>query len=245
MKKCFVTIAIAFLFYSFIIPDKITLWLCGDSTMSVKAIKAFPETGWGMPFVYFWDSTIMVKNLAKNGRSTKTFIAEKIWQNVIDSVRNGDYVFIQFGHNDEVEEKKDRYTTPEEFKRNLLKFVNETKLKKGIPILLTPVSRRKFDSLGNAENTHFVYSNLVREVAKSENVLWIDLDQKSKELFQALGEEKSKLLFLQLKQNEHPNYPNGKIDNTHFNELGARMIAEIVLAEVVKLNTNLNNHIVN
>jgi lysophospholipase L1-like esterase len=245
MKKYAISIAFALLFCSFVVPDKITLWLCGDSTMSVKAPTAFPETGWGMPFVYFWESTIQVKNFAKNGRSTKTFISEKIWQNVIDSVKSGDYVFIQFGHNDEVEEKKDRYTTPEEFKSNLLKFVNETKQKKGIPILLTPVSRRKFDSLGNAENTHFVYSNLVREIAKSENVFCIDLDQKSKELFQAFGEEKSKLLFLQLKKNEHPNYPNGKIDNTHFNELGARMIAEIVLAEVVKLNTNLNNHIVN
>ena len=129
-------------------------------------------------------------------------------------------------------------------KKNLIKFVNETKQKKAMPILLTPVSRRKFDSLGNAENTHFIYSNLVREVCKSENVFCIDLDQKSKELFQEFGEEKSKLLFLQLKKNEHPNYPNGKIDNTHFNELGARVVAEIVLAEIVKLKTSLTNHII-
>jgi lysophospholipase L1-like esterase len=212
--------------------------------MSVKETSAYPETGWGMPFVYFWDSSIQVKNLAKNGRSTKTFITENRWQNVIDSINEGDYVFIQFGHNDEVPEKKDRYTTPEEYKKNLIKFVNETKQKKAMPILLTPVSRRKFDSLGNAENTHFIYSNLVREVCKSENVFCIDLDQKSKELFQEFGEEKSKLLFLQLKKNEHPNYPNGKIDNTHFNELGARVVAEIVLAEIVKLKTSLTNHII-
>ena len=74
--------------------------------MSVKETSAYPETGWGMPFVYFWDSSIQVKNLAKNGRSTKTFITENRWQNVIDSINEGDYVFIQFGHNDEVPEKK-------------------------------------------------------------------------------------------------------------------------------------------
>src|SRR5688572_5424709 len=117
---------IAFCLMAFAMPQKknITLWLCGDSTMSVKETKAYPETGWGMPFVHFWDSTVKVENRAKNGRSTKTFISEKLWQGVIDNVKEGDYVFIQFGHNDESKEKTERYTTPAEYKANLLKFVN-------------------------------------------------------------------------------------------------------------------------
>jgi lysophospholipase L1-like esterase len=174
----------------------------------------------------------------------KTFIKEQLWQKFLDSAKEGDYVFIQFGHNDESPEKKDRYTTPQEFKNNLNKFIIEARAKNVIPILLTPVSRRKFDSLGNAQETHFEYANLVKEVAQTQKTLFIDLDQKSKNLFQEFGEDKSKLLFVQLNPNEHPNYPNGKIDNTHFNELGARLIAQIVLSELRNLKTNLNDHII-
>ncbi len=211
---------------------KITIWLCGDSTMSVKEARAFPETGWGMPFVNFFDSSVIVRNLAKNGRSTRTFIAEKLWQTVADNAREGDYVFIQFGHNDEAKEKTERYTSPEEYKSNLWKFIEESRNKKAIPVLLTPVSRRRFDSAGNVLETHAVYSALVKEVAKETNSLFIDLDSKSRELYQKFGKEGSRLLFLQLKAGEHPNYPEGKEDNTHFNELGARLIAQLVLQEI-------------
>lgn len=223
---------------------KISIFLAGDSTMSVKEIKAYPETGWGMPFVHFWDSTVAVVNRAKNGRSTKTFISEGLWKSITDKAGEGDYVFIQFGHNDESKEKTERYTTPDEYKSNLRKFITETKEKKAIPVLLTPVSRRKFDSTGRIMETHLVYSQLVREVAAAENVTMIDLDRKSQELLQQFGRENSKLLFLQLKPGEHPNYPDGKEDNTHFNELGARLIAELVLADIRKLIPGLAEHIV-
>ena len=153
-------------------------------------------------------------------------------------------MFIQFGHNDESVEKKERYATPEEFKANLTKFVKEARALKAIPVLLTPVSRRKFDSTGTALETHKIYSALVKEVAVAENVLFIDLDTKSRALYQEFGKENSALLFMQLKPGEHPNYPEGRNDNTHFNELGARLIAQLVLKEVKALNTNLNDHII-
>src|SRR5437870_4741569 len=124
---------------------KITIWLVGDSTMSKKDVKAYPETGWGMPFVNFWDSTVKVDNRAVNGRSSKSFIAENRWQPVVDNLQEGDYVFIQFGHNDESKDKGERYSTPEEFKANLTRYVLDTKNKKAIPVLITPVGRRKFD----------------------------------------------------------------------------------------------------
>ena len=224
-------------------PKKIKIWLCGDSTIAIKQTTAFPETGWGMPFVYFWDSTVQVNNLAKNGRSTKSFINEQLWQQVLDGAEEGDYVFIQFGHNDEVPEKKS-YTNPEDFKSNLSKFVREARALKAIPILFTPVSRRQFDSTGIALENHKAYDELVKEVAINEKVLFIDLDTKSRELYQSFGKEKSTLLFLQLQPGEHPNYPEGKIDNTHFSELGARLIAQLVLKEIKALNTNLNNYII-
>ena len=244
MKKIALGILATVLFTSAVPPKKLKIWLCGDSTIAIKQTNAYPETGWGMPFVYFWDSTIQVNNLAKNGRSTKTFINENLWKQVVDGAEEGDYVFIQFGHNDESEEKKDRYTTPAEFKANLTKFVKEARAKKATPILLTPVSRRKFDSLGIAAETHKMYSALTKDVATSENVLFIDLDTKSRALYQSFGKANSTLLFLQLQPGEHPNYPEGKVDNTHFSELGARLIAQMVLKEVKELNTDLNNHII-
>jgi lysophospholipase L1-like esterase len=222
---------------------KITVWLAGDSTMSIKDTKAYPETGWGMPFVHFFDSSVVVKNIAKNGRSTRTFISEKLWESIEKNLDEGDYVFIQFGHNDESKEKVDRYTTPEEYKANLLKFISETRRKKAHPVLLTPVSRRKFkDSLQIP--THEIYSQLVKDVAEEQNVPLIDLDAKSMFLYQQFGSENSKLLFLQLKPGEHPNYPDGKIDNTHFNELGARLIAQIVLSCIKELKLDLANRII-
>ena len=243
MKKIII-ISLALL-TAFALPPKkkITVWLIGDSTMSVKEVKAYPETGWGMPFVYFFDSTVTVDNRAQNGRSTRTFMAENRWQPVVNDMKEGDYVFIQFGHNDEVSTKKS-YTTEAEFKANLLKYVNDTRSKKGNPILLTPVARRKFDSAGHVEGTHDIYAQIVRDVAKEANVPMIDLDKKGQELLQQFGVEKSKLLFNQLAPGEHPNYPQGKEDNTHFNELGARMIAEIVLKEIKELHLELADRII-
>jgi lysophospholipase L1-like esterase len=224
--------------------QQVTVYLIGDSTISIKETKAYPETGWGMPFVHFFDSTVIVDNRAKNGRSTKTFISENRWQPVVDNLKEGDYVFIQFGHNDESKEKVERYTTPEEFKLNLMRFISDTRNKKGIPVLLTPVSRRKFDANGKVVETHEIYSAIVRALAKEQKVSFIDLDKKSQEMYQKLGDENSKLLFLWLEPGEHPNYPKGKQDNTHFNELGARKIAEIVLDEIRTLKLELADRIV-
>ena len=238
MNKSFI-IALTLL-VSFAIPPKkkITVWLIGDSTMSIKETKYYPETGWGMPFVYFFDSTVKVDNRAQNGRSTRTFMDEGRWQPVVDAMQEGDYVFVQFGHNDEVKTKKS-YTTEEVFKANLVKYITDTRSKKANPVLLTPVARRSFDSTGHVTGTHDVYAQIVRNVAKENNVPLIDLDKEAQALYQQWGVEKSKLLFNQLAPGEHPNYPQGKEDNTHFSELGARMIAQIVLKDVRSLNLEL------
>jgi lysophospholipase L1-like esterase len=145
---------------------------------------------------------------------------------------------VQFGHNDEVKTKKS-YTTEEVFKSNLVKYITDTRSKKANPVLLTPVARRSFDSAGHVTGTHDVYAQIVRDVAKENNVPLIDLDKEAQALYQQWGVEKSKLLFNQLAPGEHPNYPQGKEDNTHFNELGARMIAQIVLKNVRSLNLEL------
>ena len=245
MKKIFYLSFTLLFATAFILPDKkkIKVFLAGDSTISIKDKKAYPETGWGMPFVHFFDSTVTIENRAKNGRSTRTFIEEGLWEKLIKDVSAGDYVFIQFGHNDESPEKVDRYTSPEQYEKNVVRFIDETRKKKGTPVLLTPVSRRKFKD-GRQVETHEVYSKLVRKIAADQKVPLIDLDLQSQQLYQQMGEENSKLLFLQLEPGEHPNYPEGKVDNTHFNELGARKIAQLVLASIKKLDLELATRIV-
>jgi len=241
--KCLIFGSILF---TMLLPDKkkIRIFLAGDSTMSIKETKAYPETGWGMPFVYFWDSSVKVVNRAKNGRSTKTFLSEGLWKSIYDEAAEGDYVFIQFGHNDESKDKGERYSTPDTFKMNLTRFIRETREKKAIPVLFTPVSRRKFNADGKALPTHEIYSALVKEVAKEQHVLLIDLDEKSRALYQQFGPDNSKLLFLQLKAGEHPNYPEGKEDNTHFNELGARLIAQLILKEITAAIPDLAERVI-
>lgn len=232
MKKI-VLLPFVFLLFGFFLPEKkrIKIFIAGDSTASIKETKAFPETGWGMPFVYFWDSSVTVVNKAKNGRSTSSFRKEGLWQQIIDESAEGDCVFIQFGHNDEVPTKK-TYTTEAEFKNNLKQYVAEVRQKKMIPVLLTPMARRKFDSTGTIVGTHDVYAQITRDVAAEEKVALFDMDKLTQNLYQQFGVEQSKLLFLQLKPGEHPNYPDGKEDNTHFSELGARLVAQLVLKEI-------------
>lgn len=241
--KC-VLFTILIIATAYTLPEKkIRIFMAGDSTMAIKETRAYPETGWGMPFVYFWDSSVTVVNRAKNGRSTKTFISEGLWNSIHTEATEGDYVFIQFGHNDESVDKKERYATPDTFKMNLRRFIAEARSKKAIPVLFTPVSRRKFDKEGKAVETHLQYSALVREVAAETKVAFIDLDEKSRALYQQFGPEHSKLLFLQLKPGEHPNYPDGRDDNTHFTELGARLIAQMVLQELKTTTPELYSRI--
>lgn len=245
MQKLGILFSMFFLMgFSNVKPKKITVYLIGDSTVADKAVHAFPETGWGMPFHYFFDSSVKVDNRAKNGRSTRTFIEEGRWKKVYDSLHKGDYVLIQFGHNDEVKTKKS-YTPPDQFTANLIRFVTDTRRKGAFPVLITPVARRRFDNAGHIEETHAVYAGLMRKVAKEFHVTLIDLDKTSQRLLQKLGPQTSKYLFDYLKPGENPNYPNGRRDNTHFSELGARKMAELVIDGIEELHLGLAKRIHN
>ena len=149
----------------------------------------------------------------------------------MNTLAEGDYVFMQFGHTDEIPTKKTA-TTPAEFKANLEKYISDTRSRKATPVLLTSVARRKFDSNGNIVDTHKQYADITRATAKEQNVVLLDIDLSSRALLQQMGPLASQYLFNHLKPGEHPNYPEGKIDDTHFSELGARKIAELVYAEM-------------
>jgi lysophospholipase L1-like esterase len=244
MKITFLLIgALAFFAFTFAPERKIRIFLAGDSTIAIKDPNAYPETGWGMPFVQFWDSSVTVVNKAKNGRSTRSFMQEGLWKSITDDARQGDYVLIQFGHNDEVPTKKTA-TTEKEFENNLVQYVQDSRSKKAIPVLITPVARLKFDSTGRIVGTHDVYAQIVRNVAKAQQVSLIDLDKKSQQLYQQLGVEASRLLFVYLEPGQHPNYPDGKKDDTHFSELGARLVAQLVYAELKIVQPEIAERIV-
>lgn len=208
------------------------VFMAGDSTMSIKDVKDYPETGWGMPFATFFNEQTKVINLAKNGRSTRTFISEGLWQQIESNIVQGDYVFIQFGHNDQSESKTDRYTTPEQYVSNIKMMIEVVKSKQANVILMTPISRRNFGQDGELKWTH-PYAELVREIAANDPaVAFIDMEKLTHDFIVELGEQDSALRFMYIKPDLHPNYPFGVRDNTHLNQLGAREVAQIVLTQL-------------
>ncbi|WP_448212951.1 rhamnogalacturonan acetylesterase [Colwellia sp. MEBiC06753] len=239
MLTRFPLLALGALLFTIFVTTKVhaqqTLFMAGDSTMAIKDPKDYPETGWGVPFATFFSDKLNVVNLAKNGRSTKTFISEGLWKQVLDNAKQGDFVIIQFGHNDESAQKKDRYTTPEQYQANLSQMIKQAQQLGASVILMSPVTRRYFDEQGQIKQTH-VYSPLARKVAKRTQVTFFDMDEISRAYFQAQGDNLSQLRFMHIKPDTHPNYPYGVRDNTHFNQLGAREVAQLVLNELKAIN---------
>jgi len=218
------------------------LYLMGDSTMADKPDLTYPERGWGQLLPTFFDSTLKIENHAKNGRSTRSFIYEGRWDSLYAKLNPGDFLVIQFGHNDEVETKITRYATPDEFRHNLKKFVNEARNKGTKPILCTSVVRRNFID-GKLVDTHGNYPGYMREVANELNVPLIDMQQKSEKLVSELGEESSLPLYLQVPPGIYPSVPEGKTDNTHFSEKGATAMASLFIEGVKEQHLELEKYL--
>lgn len=225
---------------------KIKIYLVGDSTMCLYDDSRFPQEGWGMPFVHFFDDSVEIENHAKGGRSSRSFIEENRWQPIVDSLQSDDYVLIQFGHNDAQNSKNhpDRKTTPEEYKKYLGKYISETRAKNANPVIISPVTRWKFDANGKAEESHAPYLKAAKEVAEEYDVPFIDLDTKSRELLDKMGKESSRYLFMYFEAGEYFRFPKGYPDNTHFTEFGARKMAEIIINEVKAQGLELEKHII-
>jgi len=195
--------------------------------------KGNPEKGWGQVFPLYFRPGITVENHAVNGRSTKSFIDEGKWNIVKDRIKPGDYVIIEFGHNDEKIEDPKRYAAPETgFKTNLMIFITETRNAGGIPVLATPVNRRKFDSTGHFLDTHGKYPDVVRQLAKELNVPLLDLHKKTEQLLKDCGAEISKKFFIHVTSSEYPNLPTGRQDDTHFSAYGAFKICDFAAEEI-------------
>lgn len=225
---------------------QITVYLAGDSTCANKAPDKRPETGWGeMMQQYFDPAKVKIDNQAQNGRSTKSFIAEGRWQAIVDKLKRGDYVFVQFGHNDESKDKGERYTPPEDFRKNFERFIQDVRSKNAFIVLLTPVMRRKFDKDGNFVDQHPPeYPETIREVAREQKVPLIDMHRKSEAVIKRYGAEGSRALFLQLKPGENPNYPNGVEDNTHFRPAGAEEMAKLAVEGIKENKLKLRKYLI-
>lgn len=219
--------------------------MIGDSTMANKTAKAAPETGWGQVFGEFFTDEVEIHNHAKNGRSTKSFHDEGLWKEVENQLQAGDYVFIQFGHNDQKIKDATRYAAPNtDYKANLKRYVSEALAKGAYPILLTPINRRKFDENGEFVDQHGAYPDAVRSLATEMQVPLIDMYAKSLAFLENLGVEKSKKLYMNLEPNAFPNYPKGLEDNTHFTPEGARVMAKLAAEGLVGIGSPLSGFLV-
>ncbi len=235
-----------------------TIFIIGDSTAAPKDLSTgSPERGWGMALqCYFDDAFIRVDNHAVNGRSSKSFIDEGRWDRVLSLIRPGDYVVIQFGHNDEKPQPA-RHTDPgSTFDYNLARFVRETREHGGIPVVMNPVVRRNFfvaapenaddEALRNTTfkdgvkmvegdtlvDTHGLYAVAPRDVASRMHCHFVDANRITHDLEQSLGVEGSKRLHMWYRPGEHPALPDGRQDNTHYNAFGAHQVASL-LAEAL------------
>ena len=226
------------------VPAQITVYLAGDSTCANKLPEKRPETGWGeMMQQYFDPAKVVIDNHAQNGRSTKTFISEGRWQAIVDKLKKGDFVLVQFGHNDASKEKGERYTPPDAYRANLIRFIGDVKEKKASIVLMTPVMRRRFDKDGNFVDSHGEYPDIVRSVAKEQKVPLIDMHRKSEAVIKRYGVEGSRALFLQFNPDENPNYPKGVEDNTHFVPKGAEEMAKLVIEGIREEKLKLRKYI--
>ncbi len=212
------------------------IFMIGNSTMANKPYaEGNPEKGWGQILPLYFKEGIKIENHAVNGRSTKSFIVEGRWDTVLSRIKPGDYVIMEFGHNDAKEDDPKRFAAPRtDYKTNLIKFMEETRSKNGIPVLATPIVRRRFDENGKFYDVHGEYPIVVRELAKEYNVPLLDLHKRSEEMLIRFGEERSKLLFLHIEPYEYESLPEGLVDNTHFSAYGAFKICDLAIEEIKK-----------
>ena len=207
--------------------------MAGDSTLKTYNVNNTPMRGWGQMISNYFDDNVEFFNYAHGGKSTKSFRVEGFWDEMMQSVKPGDIVFIQFGHNDGSKNKPERYTTPDEYKQNLIAYVKEVKAKKALPILCTSIVMRKFVE-GEFKDGHGLYPVKMREVAEEMDVLLLDIHKESETFIKHLGEKQSVYMYMHLKPGEHPRFPEGKEDNTHLKEFGADMVAQMAVRQIKK-----------
>ena len=234
MRKVLVMASAVLLWMSL---SSFTIHLMGDSTMAEKDLKGGtnPERGWGMMFPNFLDKDIEVINYAQNGRSTKSFIDLGLWDQVYAAVKPGDYVFIQFGHNDAKVDDPARYAPAfGAYQENLRMFIDKVREKGGTPVLLTPVARRWFKGGVLDRGCHGDYPSAMKAVAQEKDVTLLDITTPTLDWLESIGDEPSKAYFM---------ISTGKDDNTHTVACGARKVTEIVCGAIREQLPEIASHL--
>lgn len=218
----------------------ITLFLAGDSTVTDQDVA--PWASWGQLITQYFDDKVVIANYAESGASLTSFKQSKRLDKILSLIKPGDYLFIEFAHNDE--KLKGPGIGPwQSYQQNLIEFINSSRSMGGIPVLLTPTQRRFFNDDGTLKPTHGDFPAAMREVANNFHVPLIDVSKLTAQMFQAWGDELSRKAFVQYPANTFPNQSKKLADNTHFNTFGANEIALAVVQGIRDSNLKLSNHI--
>ena len=222
-----------------------TLYLLGDSTMQTYDPYWMPQAGWGQFFDRFVSDRVLVDNRSIGGRSSRSFINQGRLDEVLRLVRPGDYVYVQFGHNDATYTVPDRYTPPEDFREYLRTYIEGTRQRGGEAIVVTPVSRRDFDAdTGRFRVSFPEYVEAARSIADELDAPLVDLSASSREFLDEIGPEGAREVFLHAEAGVYPNRPNGVEDDTHFQEYGAIQMARLVALGTAELGLRISAHII-
>lgn len=217
------------------------IFWAGDSTVKQNNFTTYPQTGIGQGFELFIKKEVQMVNLAENGRSTKSFIHEGRLSNIDSEIKEGDFLFIQFGHNDEKADEARHTEAFGSYQENLQMFARVANKHGAYPLFITPLYRRLFLEDGSlTPNTHLDYPAAMIALGNRLGIPVIDLCSLSKAYIETLGPVRSKPLFMNLPKNLYPNYPEGKEDNSHLQYEGAVAFAGLIAEELRKLGGHFN-----
>lgn len=205
------------------------IFIVGDSTVQNYQEKDSPQAGWGQYMETFFTSQVSIQNKAIGGRSSRSFIQEGRLSSIEEKIQEGDFLFIQFGHNDADDTKPERYVVVEQFAFWLSKYIQLAKGAKAIPILFSPVAIKKFNQEGICEISFPAYREEMEKISQKEKVLYIDLGKKTAMYFTQLGEKECEKLFMK--------------DAVHFRNEGAKVIANLVIQGIREKETSLKKYL--
>lgn len=218
--------------------DKPVIYIASDSTVMTYKPENFPQTGWGQMLSEFFDDCIEIKNHAIGGRSSRSFVDEGRLDRILNVINPGDYLFIQFGHNDNTQIRPARYVAPKHFEKHLMPYINGARQRGAIPVLVSPVPMRVFNADNKIEISFKPYREVMMDMAERLDIPFLDLGKAGAEFLNEFGAEESKAVFLFTPPGVFPNYPNGSTDRAHYQRYGATKMAEI-LSKLIKASSEL------
>ena len=251
MKKILKYLLVGLVFTGVAVSDSTSfaIYVVGDSTVQTYKDNVYPQTGWGQVLGYFFDaSRVKVENYALGGRSSRTFIEEGRLDEVKGKLQKGDFLFVQFGHNDRDYSKAARYVEPAQFPGYIQKYVDAAQAKGANAILISPMNLNGSRNVFSTGSNNYDARGMMQTVAKNNKIPFVDLNMKSyntyNTTYKSIPDYVTRYLYKKLEAGEYPNFPDGVNDGTtHFQEMGSMGHAQMIceeLEENLKSNSNLS-----